>query len=198
MDPDRWYRMQAIFHAALEAAESQRAGVIETACAGDEALARSVTAMVEADARSTLLDGDVGTLARDVFAPNANGGAVATSIGPVIPVSFTATVGERKSNYHTVTIDGLPAELVVRVQTGPAVNGTDLRDATGTIEFGQFKNQIDYQNVGAELNKQVKDKVLANVDPASLTGKKVAAVGAFSLINPSAYIITPVQIGEAK
>ncbi|MGT2466735.1 DUF2291 family protein [Mesorhizobium atlanticum] len=29
-------------------------------------------------------------------------------------------------------------------RSGPAINGTDLRDATGDIVFGKFKNQIEY------------------------------------------------------
>eukprot|EP01035_Chromulina_nebulosa_P044820 gene44820-biopygen30831 len=35
---------------------------------------------------------------------------VATSIGPVFPVSFTGVVGERKSNFNIVKVDGLPPE----------------------------------------------------------------------------------------
>ena len=42
------------------------------------------------------------------------------------------------------------------MQTGPAINGTDLRDAPGEIKFGQFTNQIEYQNAGAALNNAMK------------------------------------------
>lgn len=119
---------------------------------------------------------------------------VATSIGPVIPVTFAATVGERKSNYHTVKIDGLPDELTVRVQTGPAVNGTDLRDATGTIEFGQFKNQIEYQDAGSALNNEMKKAVLAGIDVENLTGKTVDVTGVFKLVNPKSWLVTPVKL----
>lgn len=119
---------------------------------------------------------------------------VATSIGPVIPVTFTATVGERKSNYHTVTIDGLPGEVTVRVQTGPAVNGTDLRDATGTIEFGQFRNQIEYQDAGSALNNEMKKAVLSGVDVESLAGKTVDITGVFKLVNPKSWLVTPVKL----
>lgn len=119
---------------------------------------------------------------------------VPTSIGPVIPVTFTATVGERKSNYHTVTIDGLPGEVTVRVQTGPAINGTDLRDAPGTIEFGQFTNQIEYQDAGSALNNVMKKAVLAGVDVANLTGKTVDITGVFKLVNPKSWLVTPVKL----
>ncbi len=119
---------------------------------------------------------------------------VATSAGPVVPVKFTGVVGERKANYNVVAVEGLPPELTVRVQTGPALNGTDLRDATGQIEFGQFKNQIEYQDAGSAINNEVKKVVLAGVDPAGLTGKTVTVIGVFKLVNPKSWIVTPVRL----
>ena len=119
---------------------------------------------------------------------------VATSVGPVIPVKFTGVVGERKANYNVVAVEGLPAELTLRVQTGPALNGTDLRDATGQIEFGQFKNQIEYQDAGSAINNEVKKVVLSGVDPAALSGKTVSVIGVFKLVNPKSWIVTPVRL----
>jgi len=119
---------------------------------------------------------------------------VATSTGPVMPVSFTGVFGEHKSNYNEVKIDGLPPEIVVRVQTGPAINGTDLRDATGTIEFGQFTNQIQFQDAGSAINNEMKKAVLASLDTAALSGKTASVVGVFKLINPKNWLITPVKV----
>jgi predicted lipoprotein len=118
---------------------------------------------------------------------------VATSVGPVFPVKFTGVLGERKANYNVVAVEGLPAELTVRVQTGPALNGTDLRDATGKIEFGQFKNQIEYQDAGSAINNEVKKVVLGNLDPAAIEGKTVTVIGVFKLVNPKSWIVTPVR-----
>lgn len=119
---------------------------------------------------------------------------VATSTGPVFPVKFTGIVGERKANYNVVAVEGLTAELTVRVQTGPALNGTDLRDATGQIEFGQFKNQIEYQDAGSAINNEVKKVVLEGLDPAVLTGKTVTVFGVFKLVNPKNWIVMPVRL----
>ena len=82
----------------------------------------------------------------------------------------------------------------MRVQTGPALNGTDVRDATGTIAFGQFTNQIDYQNAGAALNDEVKKQVLAKIDTAHLTGKTISVIGVFQLVVPNSWLITPVRL----
>ncbi len=119
---------------------------------------------------------------------------VATSTGPVIPVTLSGTFGTRKSNTNEMKIDGLPPETVVRVQTGPAVNGTDLRDATGTIEFGQFTNQIQYQDAGSAINNEMKKAVFAGLDPDQLDGKTATVVGVFKLINPKNWLVTPVKV----
>lgn len=116
------------------------------------------------------------------------------AVNPVIPVKFTGTVVERKSNYNVVKVDGMPEGVAIRVQTGPAINGTDLRDATGTVEFGQFKNQIEYQNAGSALNNEMKKQVLANVDADALADKTVSVVGVFKLVNPKNWLVTPVGL----
>ena len=119
---------------------------------------------------------------------------VKTTTGPVIPVTLTGVVGERKANYNVVAVEGLPPELTVRVQTGPALNGTDLRDATGQIEFGHFTNQIEYQDAGSAINNEVKKQVLSGIDPTQLTGKTISVIGVFKLVNPKNWIVTPVRL----
>lgn len=116
------------------------------------------------------------------------------NIGPEMSVKFTGVVGKGESGVYHVKVEGVPDSITVRVQTGPAINGTDIRDATGTIKFGQFKNQIDYQNAAAALNDELKKQVLAKVDAKNLTGKTISVVGAFLLINPKSWFVTPVSL----
>ena len=61
----------------------------------------------------------------------------------------------------------MAGETKIRVQTGPAINGTDLRDATGEVKFGDFKNQIEYQNAGSAINNAMKEAVLAGIDTSA-------------------------------
>ena len=140
---------------------------------------------------------DAVTLATAIAADKKAAGekyGVKTTTGPVVPVTLTGVVGERKSNFNVVAIEGLPPEITVRVQTGPALNGTDLRDATGKIEFGQFTNQIEYQDAGSAINNEVKKQVLSAIDPTSLTGKTISVVGVFKIVNPKNWIVTPVRL----
>jgi predicted lipoprotein len=115
-------------------------------------------------------------------------------VGPEIAVKFTGVAGAAKSGIYTVAVPGLPSTLTIRVQTGPAVNGTDLRDSTGTVTFDQFTNQIEYQNAGSALNKEMKTQVLAKVDTANLTGKTLSVVGVFQLVNPNSWLVTPAKL----
>ncbi|MEX1077912.1 MAG: DUF2291 domain-containing protein [Homoserinimonas sp.] len=133
-------------------------------------------------------------IAADPAAAASEYGVVSGTSAPVYTVTFTGVAGEVEGGIMTVAVEGLPEDLLVRVQMGPAIDGTALRDASGLVHFPEFVNQIDYQDAGSELNNIVKETVLADVDAASLSGKTVTITGPFQLINPQAYLITPVQI----
>ena len=113
---------------------------------------------------------------------------------PVLAVSFTGILGEGKSGIFNVEVDGMPEGTGIRVQTGPAINGTELRDTVGDIEFGVFKNQIEYQDAGAGINRVMSTEVLDDLDRAMLTGKTVSVAGAFTMINPKNWLVTPVRL----
>ena len=128
------------------------------------------------------------------IAADAKAAEAKYSVGGVYSVKLEGVVGEGKSGIYYIDVAGIPAPLRLRVQTGPAINGTELRDATGEISFSQFTNQIEYQDAGSALNKAMKKLVLDGIDNAALTGKTVAVVGAFKLVNPKNWLITPVSL----
>ena len=117
-----------------------------------------------------------------------------SSTGAIMMVRITGIVGDGASGLVDLAADGMPPEIRVRVQTGPAINGTDLRDAPGDIAFGQFKNQIEYQNAASGINRAMKRAVLDQIDVAGLKGKTIEVVGAFRLVNPKNWMITPVGV----
>jgi len=68
MEPDRWERIQSIFHAVVDSPESDRAALVKAACAGDEDLMADVSALLQEDARSaSVLDRDLGRIADQVL-----------------------------------------------------------------------------------------------------------------------------------
>ncbi|MGA3029067.1 MAG: DUF2291 domain-containing protein [Bryobacteraceae bacterium] len=70
--------------------------------------------------------------------------------------------------------DGRPD---VSIQIGPVLRGTSLRDATGIVRFTDFVNQLQFADVGNELNDRVLKTVLASLDRAKLTGSVVTFAG---------------------
>ena len=119
---------------------------------------------------------------------------VDSGTGVEYAVSFTGTLGDGDSGNYDVKVDGMPDTPKVAVQTGPAIMGTDLRDATGTIQFGQFTNQIEYQNAGSALNKEMKKEVLSKLDTDDLKGKTVSVVGVVRISDPANWLVTPVSV----
>ena len=117
-----------------------------------------------------------------------------SSTGAILPVRLSGVAGESKSGVYDLKIEGVPDDIHVRVQTGPAINGADLRDAQEDIKFGQFKNQIEYQDAGSGINRAMKKAVLDPIDAANLSGKTIDLVGVFRLINPKNWVITPVKV----
>ncbi|MDX7953114.1 DUF2291 family protein [Lichenihabitans sp. Uapishka_5] len=110
------------------------------------------------------------------------------------PVTLTGTAGKSDLGVYDLQVPGLPDGFKVQVQTGPAINGTALRDVPGTVKFGQFTNQIEYQNAGSALNKEMKKQVLSKIDTANLTGKTLSVVGAFETSDPKAWLVTPTKV----
>ncbi len=107
------------------------------------------------------------------------------------PVTLTGMAGTVKGTLLPITIEGIPQNITVYIQIGPAITGTALRDVTGNITFQQFVNQLAYQEASTEINNRVKERVLADVDAPSLAGKTVTVTGAFALGNPAVYQVTP-------
>ena len=150
---------------------------------------------VQADVEARAVD--AATLAAAIAKDQASAEkeyGVPAGVGPAMAVKFTGVVGEGKSGIYKVAVPGIGDVPLIRMQTGPAINGTELRDASGKITFGQFKNQIEYQNAGSALNNEMKAEVLSKVDTSALTGKTVTVVGVFKLINPKSWLVTPVRL----
>jgi len=110
------------------------------------------------------------------------------------PVTFTATAGAPTPPTLPLTVEGIPEGTTVVLQVGPALNGTALRDVSGTVSFNDFKNQLEYQQVGTEFNNLVKSGVLADLDVASLEGKQLKITGAFLRVNPALVSVVPTSI----
>lgn len=86
-----------------------------------------------------------------------------------------------------------------KVQIGPALRGTALRDALDFVNFNDFKNQIEWAQFGKAFNEKANAAFLAAIPRDGLTGKTITVIGAFPmsasgqlpLITPSEMTVAP-------
>lgn len=175
-----------------ESAEASQAGAFEPADYAAEHFDEDIVPTItdEAVDLSTLLSDLAGGAEEADFGHSAG-----SSSAYSFPVTFTGIAGAPAGSILPVAVEGLPEGVVVQVQIGPAINGTAIRDATGTVNFNDFTNQLEFQEVATELNTLVKEQVLADVDPATLEGKTITVTGAFTRVNPALVSVVPVEFG---
>lgn len=114
-------------------------------------------------------------------------------------VKGTATVSQVKNKlragYIKLAVDGLEDTSVdYRIQVGPVFKGSAVRDSVSLINYKDYKNQIEWAQVGVALNNLVLETVLKPIDIGSLTDKKIEFIGCFTASRPSQVLITPVAI----
>ncbi|HUI72984.1 MAG TPA: DUF2291 domain-containing protein [Spirochaetia bacterium] len=111
--------------------------------------------------------------------------------GPVAAVDTKSLTGS-----VTVNADSAAGKMPVKIQIGPIILGTALRDAVKFISFEQFTNQMQYGGVSDELNDRVAKNVVSKLDLTTLRGKTISVKGAFTYdnANPKDILVTPVIV----
>jgi len=97
-----------------------------------------------------------------------------------------------RSGLAEVEVDVPGGTERVRLQIGPVLRGTSIRDALPTVSFDQFVNQIQYAEVAGALNARV-ERDLASLEREALPGRQVRFVGATELGEPP-LTITPLRL----
>lgn len=101
---------------------------------------------------------------------------------------------EADDDFITIAIEADPA-LVVRVPLSTAINGAPIRDASGTISFGDFRDQTEFQSVANNFRRVIERDVVAPLDRGAIEGQQVRVVGAWLQGGPpDTFIIQPVLI----
>lgn len=92
-----------------------------------------------------------------------------------------------------VQLPAYTGSSTILLQVGPVMLGTALRDGVGFINFNQFTNQVQYQQVADALNAHAAQN-LQGTNFAALRGKTITFYGAFTFTDLQQIMITPVKI----
>ncbi|KQV84402.1 DUF2291 domain-containing protein [Rhizobium sp. Root1220] len=117
-------------------------------------------------------------------------------------VKFTGKVVAEDTQSRAATLDvdaDGDGKTDAKVQIGPALRGTALRDTLDFVNFNEFKNQIEWAQFGKAFNEKANTAFLSAIPRDGLTGKTVTVIGAFPLpssgdlplITPSELTVTP-------
>ncbi len=79
-----------------------------------------------------------------------------------------------------IDVDG-DGKADARVQIGPAMRGTALRDSLDFIQFNDFTNQIDFAQFGKAFNAYADKAVLSKLPREALEGQTAKVLGAYTL-----------------
>jgi predicted lipoprotein len=138
---------------------------------------------------------DLAAILREIE-PDADGNTPKENLAPVVEQYGLVTAGDAHVYEVTTTgtvtdvdvatskgtlglqVDGYEGPIEVRAYVGRRVpsDDTSVRDATGLISFGDFRDQTEYGKVASEINKRVVAN-LADVDAESLLGEQVQITG---------------------
>lgn len=134
------------------------------------------------------------------FGRITTGGAQVYSVSGSGVVSDVDTETSRGS--IGIQVDGYDGPSEVRMWVGTRIpsDESSVRDATGFIEFGDFREQTEFGQVAAEINKRIVGELEA-FETDGLEGQTVDFTGAFTIrtfnqpsIDVSEIVIVPVEV----
>ena len=100
----------------------------------------------------------------------------------VVKIEGKIVAADTASRAGTIDVDTTgDGKVAARIQIGPAMRGTALRDSLDFVSFNDFKNQIDYAQFGKAFNLHVVKTSLSKLPRDSLVGHTVTVIGAFTL-----------------
>lgn len=130
------------------------------------------------------------------------GNDVGGSFGFLVEFSGTVTKVDTSTPLGSIIVNSSVGgkELPIKVQIGPVILGTSLRDSLKFISFGQFLNQVQYGSVADALNARVEKDVVSALNLKSLPGKTVNVRGAYTYDGTDAgnIVVTPIVMATGQ
>ena len=134
--------------------------------------------------------------------PDAAGKELSQQTSPEGPFSyvttFEGTLQKNDAGQLVLSGDRAPAGVEVVVSGTPDGASTALRDAALDVEYGDYQNQGDFQQVALDINKTVGDAAYSGVTPDDLVGKNVSVLGAFTWSSPTGGKVERIVVFPAR
>jgi len=109
--------------------------------------------------------------------------------GKVIEVDQASRAG-----FMSVDLAPYDGTADLKLQTGPVIKGTSIRDTVDSIKLSDFPNQVLYASISKTFNGKVLSDVIGKLDLNTLKDKEITFLGAFTYTSADAVMVTPVKI----
>jgi predicted lipoprotein len=110
-------------------------------------------------------------------------------------VKGKGTITSIQDDDITVSLDDSNQPISIATEY---IFGNAVRDATGLININEFTNTMDFNNVSAEINKIIREKVLPFLKSYAKEGNKIEFTGAIELnkehLDLSHIEVVPIEI----
>lgn len=177
-----------------------------------EAVRTAITdnAVPLANVLNELEPGPDGKIATEDLTPIAEAlGRITTGEAHVYSITGAGTVTdvdvESSKGSIGLEVEGYEGPVKVRMWIGTRIpsDESSIRDATGFIEFGDFRDQMQYGRVASIINQEVAES-LETVRGELAEGQQVSLVGAMTMrtfnqptIDVSELMVVPVEVQTA-
>lgn len=151
---------------------------------------------------------DIGELIKEVKS-DVNGagkkfgicsGAEGTLWNFIVKGRGTVLSVNKESRVGTVEIELAPydSKANIKLQIGPVIKGTAVRDSLGFIKYDDFKNQMVFAEVSNAFHQKITDTLLSKTDFEALRGKEINFIGAFTFVSTNEIVVTPIKLEIVK
>lgn len=102
----------------------------------------------------------------------------------------------KESRVGTLDVDLAPydGKSDFKIQIGPVIKNTAVRDSFEFIKYDDFKNQMVFAELSNAFNKKITDTLLSKNDFANVKGKEVNFIGVFTFTPSSEILVTPITM----
>lgn len=101
---------------------------------------------------------------------------------------------ESRQGLMSVDLEPYDDKADLKIQVGPIIKGTAIRDTVEMIKLSDFANQVLFASVSKAFNEIVLADVIGKLDLAAMTGQEITFLGAFTYKSADEVVVTPVQI----
>ncbi|MFC2705113.1 MAG: DUF2291 domain-containing protein [Olsenella profusa] len=111
-------------------------------------------------------------------------------------VAKAADSGASSKGYITIALEGYDGPTEVDINVGPVISDTSLRDYLSSINLNDYRDTTEWSQVSKGLNGKAQSEVIDPADIATIKGRRVAFVGAFTANSAtmSKVTITPIEM----